>query len=594
MDQSSLRNLFEVNNARTQSIDEVVNTFVPTDSFWRLVNGKNHVVLGSRGSGKTAVLKMLAHDHLSRFTHPTAEKLIQERRFVGTFVPMRADWIGTLKNKPWYGADDSQRSFQWRLNLSCCVAFVDTVESCLKAYCSGSERAFAERDLALFLQDAWTPNATKITSLRQLRAILEDVEWQMQVNSLSGTAPVRFGPDNPNDSAVFGLDLFSPINRGIQILKRVIKFPDDAIWSLSLDELEFLDEQHHELINTFLRGKSNLAFKLSTMPYFHHTLRTKTSQPIAAGNDFDYVYLDNDPSIRRTDRSGWTQWANDVLCQKVGFVEKLETDFSLSRLLGDESPLLDDKPSGWLQDSSMMGLLHKHANPKTIERATRLPAAAFKDQISRKMHSMLLLRETVGKTVGNRKHGLYSGPKLFALCSDANPRQLIRLFNELTLNRRDNSTLKIGKSVHPNVQTQCVINFSSDALQNASTEEGVGGELYSFLKSILEHFQWKFFHQPLSTDYYYAVKTPPNISAETWNLIKYAVGLGLMFPKTTFNQPDLLPEQSNSEFDIAFRLAPKYGLLPRKGKSVPLATATSRDKPKKNSPSHHIHQFELL
>src|SRR4051812_27427750 len=93
--------LFEVNNARTQSVEEVAKTFSPPDSFWRLVLAKNHVILGSRGSGKTAVIRMLSHEHLALMEHPKAKELIAERLLIGTYVPMRAEWVSTLKNKPW-------------------------------------------------------------------------------------------------------------------------------------------------------------------------------------------------------------------------------------------------------------------------------------------------------------------------------------------------------------------------------------------------------------------------------------------------------------------------------------------------------------
>lgn len=592
MNETSVRNLFEVNNARTQSIDEVVRTFVPSDSFWRLVTGKNHVVLGARGSGKTAVLKMLAHDHFSRFDDPTAASLVNDRKFIGTFVPMRADWIGTLKNKPWYAPEDNLNLFKWRLNLSCCAGFISTVESCLRSYCATQERIFRERDLAEMLRVAWVPKGRSVDNLRGLRVVLEDVEWEAQLGELSATTQVRCGPEQKMGS-VFDLELFSPISRGIQVLKRVISFPDDAIWALALDELEFLDEHHHELINTFLRGKSTLAFKLSTMPYFHHTLRTRTSQPITAGNDFDYVYLDNDASIRRTDRRGWTEWANDVLCRKIAFVRRDRAEeFSLSKLLGTDSPLLDEKPASWEQDSSMMLLLKRYASNATIERAQRLSPRAFKDQVSRKMHGMLLLRDQGELAGGNRKHHLYSGPKLFALCSDANPRQLIRLFNELTLRRATDNVLGSRKKINQTVQSQYVISFSGDVLQNAATEEGIGGELHSFIKSLMEYFHDRFYKQPLTTDCYYAIRTPNDLSDEMWELIKHAVGLGLMFPKTTFNQPDLLPGRTGSEFDMAFRLAPKFGLLPRKGKPVPLFAALSKGK--KVFRSVHAHQLDLL
>jgi hypothetical protein len=571
MDQSSIRNLFEVNNARTQTIPEVVHTFLPLRSYWRLINGKNHVILGSRGSGKTAVLRMLAHDHLSKFEHRTAKKIIASRSFVGIYVPMRADWIGTLKNKPWNRG--TEESFRWRLNLSCCAAFTETAESCLNSYTEGSARAFAERDLARMLTKSWLPNSGSLVStLSELRALLEDVEWAKQVGSLSSLST---STNSGSQGSTFDLDLFSPIRRGIQILKRVMQFPKDATWALALDELEFLEPEHHRLINTYLRAKSDLAFKLSTMPYFHHTLQTNTSQPIVAGNDFDYVYLDNDPAVRRTDRSSWLDWANEVLARRIAYVTQNPTysGFSLAKVLGDSSPLIDEKPSEWGPSSPMMSLLGKFSSVQTVKRAQRLPPKRFKNEISRKMHALLLLREQASVQRGHAVHELFSGPKYFALCSDANPRQLIRLFNELTLTRASGDELNIKEHVRPANQTKYAISFSDDALRSAATEEGIGGELHAFVKTLMEYFRGRFYHQALTSDYYYSISLSDDTTDEQWRLIKYAVGLGFMFPNISFMRPDQLPDRRSGEFNMAFRLTPKFGLLPRKGRSVSLNVA---------------------
>src|ERR1051325_11632498 len=95
------RNLFEIENARNLNPRELVETFVPTQSFWRLLSAKHHVVLGSRGSGKTALAKMLSHDHLSLMNEERAQAAIRAQDFIGVYIPTRLEWVGGLKNKPW-------------------------------------------------------------------------------------------------------------------------------------------------------------------------------------------------------------------------------------------------------------------------------------------------------------------------------------------------------------------------------------------------------------------------------------------------------------------------------------------------------------
>ncbi|WP_230477950.1 hypothetical protein, partial [Dickeya solani] len=61
---------------------------------------QNQVILGSRGSGKTALIKMLSHDNLSKLaTHyPKAKEIIDSRKFIATYVPLRVEWVNSLNN----------------------------------------------------------------------------------------------------------------------------------------------------------------------------------------------------------------------------------------------------------------------------------------------------------------------------------------------------------------------------------------------------------------------------------------------------------------------------------------------------------------
>ena len=95
------RNLFEVDNARNLSMQEQVETFIPTQSFWRLLSAKHHVLLGTRGHGKTALVKMLSHNHLALLAQsgnePRVESAIRNQEFIGIYVPTRLEWVGGLK-----------------------------------------------------------------------------------------------------------------------------------------------------------------------------------------------------------------------------------------------------------------------------------------------------------------------------------------------------------------------------------------------------------------------------------------------------------------------------------------------------------------
>lgn len=89
---------FEVDNAKQETAAQLAKRFIWTPQYTRALTAKNHIFLGSRGSGKTALIKMLAHDHLSRSNDPRAEEIIKGRQFIGTYIKTRVDWSGILSS----------------------------------------------------------------------------------------------------------------------------------------------------------------------------------------------------------------------------------------------------------------------------------------------------------------------------------------------------------------------------------------------------------------------------------------------------------------------------------------------------------------
>jgi len=570
------QSLFEDNNARSQSLTEVVETFVPPESYWRLLSSKNHVLLGSRGSGKTAVLKMLSHDHLSQFRNAAARRAIDQQRFVGLYVPMRAEWVGTLKNKTWHSPEEQEAWFQWRLNISTCAAFIDTMQSCLSAYISSdSMRIVAERELSLSVSRSWSSKRYQAESFSALRSYLEDIEFERQVYSVSYPHPKAGDPRPPG--LEFDIELFGPLRRAIVLLKRHIQFPSHTVWALCLDELEFLSASHHRILNTHMRSASgNLAFKMATMPYFHHTLSTNTRAHLVHGDDFEYVNLDFDPAFRGTDRTSWSEWGEQLLEKRLKHKGINIKTFAFSDVFGTRTPLLDEKDQDWTIESQMMKIMRRYATPETINRAMSLAGTStFRDQISRKIHSALLLRHAASTTKGNAEHDLYGGPKMVIRCSDANPRQLIRLFQWLSFQSPKPEGLHDRVPIYrPSLreQSRLVIDYSNEVLELVSNEEDIGDRLSHFIRQLGSYFQSRFYGYPVTTDHFFAITVDTSVDDETWGLVKYAVGVGLLFPKSRpgSRRVNILPGKGGT-FNLSYRLAPAFGLIPRRGRAVSLS-----------------------
>lgn len=560
------RNLFEVENARNLSPSEVVKTFVPTKSFWRLLSPKNHIVLGARGSGKTELVRMLAHDHLSKFNDKRAREIIRQKEFIGIYVPTRLEWVGGLKNKQWQTEAEAEVFFQWRLNISTCAAFLVTLRSCLDTYISNyGDRARVERDLAKALYKTWSDDDLSCETISALHEYLEDTEHGKQAQLTRARITGNSTSKELLIGCYFESELFVPLRRAITLASRALDFPVNAVWMLCLDEAEFLEPLHHKILNSHLRANpGNLVFKITTMPYYHHTLETNTRACLSVGHDFEYIYIDKDPIELVLGEDGGYFFAESLFNKRA---EESAGNYKwkdFEALLGP-SVLLDSKISDWGADSKMMSLIKKYANPTTQERAARHAGTPeFKDQIARKMHGALLLREAVEQRRGRSELSVYSGVKMAIRCSDANPRRLIRIIN---LFISESGKTETHSPIKPNRQTSLLTAFSTSTLSRVQSEPQNGPDLYKYLSAIGNFMKHDLHDNLLGTDQISSIEIDKPITDNEWEVIKNAVGLGLLFPNINANSGDQMPERSGI-FRLAYVLAPNFKILPRKGKAV--------------------------
>lgn len=567
---SHKRNLFEIENARNLNPKELVDTFVPTQSFWRLLSAKHHVVLGARGSGKTALAKMLSHDHLAMLEDSRAQSAIREQQFIGVYVPTKLEWVGGLKNKPWQSESQKEEFFQWRLNLASCLALITTLESCIRCYCGDKgSQARVEVEMATSLAEAWA-DGLKIETLDKLRSHLEDIEYSKHLLIARARATGDQRPSGNGPGPAFDSELFVPLKRGMTLAERILKLRPESVWLVCLDEAEFLEALHHRIVNSHMRAHSGrVFFKVTTMPYCHYTLATNTDVSLDVGHDFEYAYIDSDPVLfARTSgekSSIGTQFARTLFNRRVE-ASGLR-DISIADVLG-RSALLDDKDKDWGIDSEQFELMRRYCSSETVYRAERLVGSPkFKSEISRKIHGALLLRDAYEKFKGRAEPDIYSGAVLAIRCGDANPRRLIRIFNGILLMVW--SAMNRGRAVprlSPKDQTRVLKRLSTSALVRVQSEPQCGRELYEFLKTIGDSMHRDFHESPLTTDQITSISIEKDVSDKHWSLIQRAVELGLLYPNMGPHQRDEMPDRQGT-FHLAFILAPHFFLLPRRGHS---------------------------
>ena len=596
-------NLFEVDNARNLTLKQLVDTFIETRAFKRLLSTKNHVVLGSRGSGKTALAKMLSHDHLTTYWQRSSQENVKKLSFIGIYVPTRLEWVSGLRNKPWRNLREAEEFFQWRFNVATCVAFLNTMKSCLRTYCLDEiDAARLERTFVQSIYGDWFEESTNMKALCQLIDHIKDIDFKKQQQENHKRITGKLRPGETPVGLVFDLPLYTPLRRGIEIAERYLPLPQNVSWLLVLDEAEFLQTEFLRIVNSYLRSYSgNLFFKITTMPYTH-TLETNTEAVLDEGHDFEYIYIDQGPDglFGTTDEDD-PLFAEQVFKKRAHASGATYERLDLDRLLGN-SILLDRKLSVWEWDGQEMEWLRKYANRPTRERAERLlkeEAKKFPDEISRKMHGALLLRNAVENLEGAKKLDIYSGKTLLVKCSDSNPRRLIRLFNRmitaLPIGRTTGQTSLEDETEGPLVsrtaQTDILLAFAASVIRRVQSEEHCGPQLYEFILAIGNYMKRRFHSTLLSTDQVSSLVFDHSVPRQLWPLLERAVGLGLLYPNINPNQPDWLPK-GDGTFHLAYVLAPHFRILPRRGTAHNLSTMLTKTQITKLT--ENVEQFQLF
>ncbi len=584
------RNLFEVDNARNLSRYELAETFIPTQSFWRLLSASHQVVLGARGQGKTALAKMLSHDHLMLLakTEPRARSAIRDQEFIGIYLPTRLEWVGGLKNKPWLNEREREEFFQWRLNVASCIAFVPVAKSCVLSYVDGvANQAKAERQLADELSRDWLPDEeATFRDLLSLRRHLEDADYHKQIQMLRKRAAGVLPDDESPVGIAFDMELFAPLRQAIKRLARLLSLAESCSWLLCMDEAEFLEEMDHRIINSHMRAyPENLFLKMTTMPYCHYTLATNVGAALVPGQDFVYVNMDSDRVL--TARSRGETGTIGTRFGRTLFKKLLEASDPQIALRSDrevpsakdvlgESELLDPLQEDWSPDSENMRLLTKYASPETVARAHRLAGSRiFQPTIARKINGPLLLRKQVDELRGNKALTAYSGARMAIRCADDNPRHMIKTFNALLMIRskaqkwraRGGSGTKFArKTKHVPLER-----FSTTTLNQYRAFPKIGPELHAFISMIGEFMCADLYDCPLTTDQVTSVAIDDGISDTDWNLVRVAVGHGLLHPNVGSGNPDEMPWREGV-YHLAYALAPHFLLFPRRGKAAKLST----------------------
>ncbi|MEW8241441.1 MAG: hypothetical protein AB2721_17640 [Candidatus Thiodiazotropha sp.] len=590
--QTNFTSAFVCDNARNEDDDVIVDSFVIPDRFWELFSPIHQVIIGSRGSGKTAIAKMASFPFLRHLKHKKAEKITQNLEYVGVFLNTDLRFVGSLKTNVWQSEHLEETYFVWKFNINCLKSFIITVDDLLNyLFSTNYSRYEIEQKISKIICNELL-RIDKVSRLQELESYISDYEYKTRAeihkNYLSGIA------DSARIGDMFSTELFEPIQYLIRILISYIPEIRNTKWIFLIDEAEFLTVSHQTIINSFMRtNPGNIFVKMATLPYYHHSLSTNLNVSLQAGDDFQYVLLDLDPiySLNSSSSNSLYDFSRKLFKKRILHYIKekgisipevyLEKITSLDFVLGP-SPLQEKSPLP-SDLTHALELISPYLDEKTIGRATEIISSPlienkkkkFGDQIWRKVSGYIKLKDQILKISGRQGVSWYSGVEVSARCTDGVPRRMINLFQEYAreiakqLNninmhdrlRSDTKTPILTKKT----QSRILKEIGDRRINNSYFVPEVGPKLRDLIEDLGRTFEHKYKNEKFSTEIVSSFTVEKNTSEKLWGLVKEGVAYGFIFPDLKKRQATI--SIKGGKFRLGFQLYPKYNLYPSQGRA---------------------------
>ena len=462
---------------------EIIDEFYATTTFWGLFNSQHEILVGSRGCGKTFLLKSMRYSMLKKMTDIKAKSLISDKQYIALYVPMHLEYLTAVRKQK--DIESKTIIFQILFNGLLISSLLDELEVLLDEVEDNTERVIKELELARELDAALFGGESTISDLRQLRRknrrMLTSLDFQF---FKADDYPVVFRREIPNSLVAAKTEIEDILN-----LKNLS-------WIVCVDEAEFLDEQMLRCINSVFRSDSeHIAFKVATLPYYHSTLETVSdSISVAEGHDFTYKIVDF-----KYDDIDYINITNKIVEHRISSM--LGNDIECKTLEDFVGRIDDDKGIDYYKLEFGEAEAKKESIYEEIiasfSEKKRIGAKSYKNTdktITNKYAPVLYVRKMYEKSrQGNSKPGWYAGADMIRKISGGNPRLFLRIMGILFKKA-------VSVELTPKVQSEAIYNFSEYYCEGTKSIREYGPMMYKNLKSIGEQLKHKVHDGPILTN----------------------------------------------------------------------------------------------
>ena len=427
-------NPFQEGQAKAASDAKLISEFFPTSAFWSRLNRQHEILLGTRGSGKTAILKMLSYTCLRRLQDENAERIVREKSYIGFYIPLHLEFLSSLLGRE-VRDENRLEYFQFAFNCVAVKSMLSEVKVLIEdLYSDARSRLLKEDEIVSSLYKLWFPETSDRGSALSDLAFQVECLYQQQGFWRDGTLE-HVHP--------FANAIFWPV---IPALSRIMDLlglnAASTAWIACIDEAEFLSQPFQRCINHFLRSaKAPLVIKLATLPFKHLTNETLTPgiKVEPGGNDFNYRRID-----LQWDSVDFARLADQLCARRLsesgaGVAIENVAEIRLETFLGVEGDddLIDyysaEFPDEATEDKILAGIVAalSEARRRHYEAVKGIPEKVEWAYLKRFAPVYYVRRMKAASEKGNRSVGWLAGAKTIRRLADGNPRRFIQLMNQM-------------------------------------------------------------------------------------------------------------------------------------------------------------------
>jgi len=561
-------NPFREVQAKTFGDDKLVTEFYPTTSYLSLFNEQHEILLGSRGSGKTAILRMLSYSCLKRITDSRVRKFADQHRYFGFYIPLHLEFMASLPQDSFDGTGNTE-FFQFAFNCAAAKAFLTEIQTLTQdTFKNSHERLKREAVLIERISAMWLlGKASKFATFEDIADEVDRMYYQQQPWKDGTTIPIP----------LFAKHLFAPIMAVLPQVCRELNIDiNKTHWLACVDEAEFIKPAYLRCFNSFMRSeKRPIVLKLATQPYKYTILDTLIPGIVAESNGNDFNFRSIDLAWNSEDFRSLADHILDRRLNRTGFFDEPVRLEEFVGKIGDDDPkdyfradIGDDIASDqWILDGILKELsAERRARFENIrDNPDRVSSDYFK-KFSPVFYMRYLKRETAP---GNRKAGLFAGPELIRRIADGNPRRFILIMHDMFEQARAS---KLG----PKNQHEIIELFAEREFERAAGLPEYGILLDGILKAVgtlLEsrvHGKREMIEAGINFEIQPALLSNP--------VVRGALELGIGYSFLFVDQRSLLGRLTqDTEFRLAHVVAAKYWLPMRRGTSLVLQSRHAKE-----------------